>query len=407
MIKKVVLCKTTLDKINKFFKYLEKEREDIDDDFKEYFIENIKSEVKNLKECSEKSICDFYIEKAKEFLVEKQLVIDSVFYTLLKERVRKKLIAKYTSNKSFDNNIDIYFNEVKREYIRHPVNEQNDLELIPENKDVFIKNNLKLVIECAKRYQNLGITFEDLIQAGNEGLMVAWDKFDKNRAKLQKNIIKNIEKSMHDEFTYQEAVNIIKMSFSYSKNLEQTIKLLPDNGFKSKSEFIAWVKKNIKTAVFASVAFQWIRAYIKIELSKYSKIIRIPKTSKEDKEIPVTFINLDSLNPHTNDCYHDNQISEVVNDEFMIEDESIENTERNDVFKSIVNNCLGKLDSFNRRIVMKRYGIGLPYQLSINEIAESEGLSSNKIKYALTTSMKVIAEHINPQDRETLLEMLG
>ncbi len=42
----------------------------------------------------------------------------------------------------------------------------------------FIEANTRLVISVAKRYRNYGLPFQDLIQAGNIGLIQAVDKFD-------------------------------------------------------------------------------------------------------------------------------------------------------------------------------------------------------------------------------------
>ncbi len=50
-----------------------------------------------------------------------------------------------------------------------------------EARDRLIKANSRLVISIAKRYRNHGVSFSDLIQEGNIGLMRAVDKFDYKR----------------------------------------------------------------------------------------------------------------------------------------------------------------------------------------------------------------------------------
>ena len=45
----------------------------------------------------------------------------------------------------------------------------------------LIEWNLKLVVSVAKRYREMGVPFEDLIQEGNIGLMKAVEKFDPDR----------------------------------------------------------------------------------------------------------------------------------------------------------------------------------------------------------------------------------
>lgn len=376
------------------------------DNFSEQFTNIVFTDCKMIKDCSEKSIVDFYIDTANQLLKENSLFTDD-FYKKLKAKTRTKLANKYAGDSNFDNNIDIYFNEVKREYILHPQNESEDLAFIPENRDIFIKNNLKLVIECAKRYQNLGLPFEDLIQIGNVGLLMAFDKFDTERSNLRISILNDIKSQEDKHFDYDESCDIIRRNFQYSKLLDATLKKIPSSGFDSKKEFENWIHKNIKRASFSSISFFWIRAIIIGELNNFSKLIRIPKSAQSDGSSPVNILRLDSINPHTDDNYHDNQIAEIANDEFAIEDESIENLERQNMFKELINKLLCKLTALDKRIIQKKFGINLPFPMSISEIAESEGISANKIKYSISNSMKIIAANIPAEDKKTIMELLG
>ena len=404
MNKKTNLTQASIKKIDNFLNSIENEIEDYQ--FFNEFPSIVLKDVKMIKDCAESSIVDFYIETCKQLLIKYDYEIYDDFYNDLKEKTRLKLVDKYVSKATFDNNIDIYFNEVKREYIMHPMGESEDMAFVPENRDVFIKNNLKLVIDCAKRYQNLGLPLEDLIQAGNEGLLITFNKFDTDRANLRFAILDDIKNSEQEEYTLEEAEELIKRNFKYTKTLEATLKQLPKNGFTSKEGFIEWTNINIKKASFSSIAFAWIRATIISEINKLGKIIRVPKSTKNAEKDTLNIIRLDSVNPHTDDCYHDNQISETANDDFAIIDESIENMEKQNLFKGILDKIISKLPAIDRRIIKKKFGIDAPFQMSINEIAENEGISPNKVKYSIANTLKTIEKNISADDKKYIIELL-
>ncbi|MBD0355766.1 MAG: sigma-70 family RNA polymerase sigma factor, partial [Rubrobacter sp.] len=47
-----------------------------------------------------------------------------------------------------------------------------------EARKRLIESNLRLVISVAKKYRGRGVSFEDLIQEGNSGLIKAVERFD-------------------------------------------------------------------------------------------------------------------------------------------------------------------------------------------------------------------------------------
>ncbi len=55
------------------------------------------------------------------------------------------------------------------------------LEALDAVKQTFVAHNLKLVVKQAKRYRNMGVSYLDLIQEGNLGLIRAVEKFEFRR----------------------------------------------------------------------------------------------------------------------------------------------------------------------------------------------------------------------------------
>ncbi len=66
-------------------------------------------------------------------------------------------------------------------YFERTVRMEEAWERLSDYKNRFVQYNLKLVVAIAKAYRNLGITFQDLIQEGNIGLIRAVEKFDYRR----------------------------------------------------------------------------------------------------------------------------------------------------------------------------------------------------------------------------------
>lgn len=391
--------------IDNFVNDLSAKYDFVNKEWKDRFIAILKDEIRSVRDCNERNIVNEYIKESREKCKEDCPISPDDLYLSIFKNCRKELARLYT-NKSFDNNIDRYFNEVKREYIEHPQNECDSLVFCDDNRDIFIKNNLKLVVNCAKRYQKLGLPFEDLIQAGNEGLLLAFEKFDTTKANLRNTIKDDIDESYENDkhITRDEATKTIKKAFTYGKLLDQTLAKLPVNGFNNKEEFKDWVMKNVKTAVFASVAFQWIRASILMELTKQGCVIKMPKI---DNKAPFSnIVRLDSVNQYTDDCYHDNDIAQVANEEFLVEDNKIVNEEKSATLREVIDTAMRNMSPTQCRLIRKRYGVGLPYSMTVSELAENEKMSMSNVKLILKTGLEELAKNITPEQKEVIAVML-
>lgn len=274
------------------------------------------------------------------------------------------------------NSIQQYFKEVGDIYSRH--NNDYNIEFCEENRNKLIEMNLKAVISIAKRYQGLGLTLQELISAGNYGLVIAYDKFDPNRSKLKDNVISCIE-PLPDEFTFEELNDAIKEFFTYGDVKKKFIDRFEPNTTYLKSDVLKWVNKNILNAKFNSIATMWIRAYILIEINNYSRIVKKPKTDiYKDKIETGVFkkeVTLD-IDAPTPDSTH--SMSEVLS----IEEDSITDldiTESYMIFKSGLNKLLKGVKPRDRSIFLKKFGIGLPRPMLPKEIADQEGLSKARV----------------------------
>ncbi len=93
---------------------------------------------------------------------------------------------EYNSKIGTENrNFDVYLREAGSIKLLTPDEEKELARQIDENdspeKQKFIKANLRLVVSIAKKYTNRGLSFLDLIQEGNLGLIKAVERFDPER----------------------------------------------------------------------------------------------------------------------------------------------------------------------------------------------------------------------------------
>ena len=82
----------------------------------------------------------------------------------------------------YDDNVRMYFKEMGRYHLLSAEEELVIAKRVREGdedaKHILAERNLRLVVSVAKRYIGRGLDLPDLIQAGNEGLLKAIDKFD-------------------------------------------------------------------------------------------------------------------------------------------------------------------------------------------------------------------------------------
>lgn len=292
-----------------------------------------------------------------------------------------------------DSSLQKYFKEINQIYIQN--NNEYDIPFTPENRDKIISMNLKSVIAIAKCYQGLGVEFQDLISAGNEGLCRAFNKFDPKRSCLKDDVKKAINDFPRDKMEYKELLSVINEFLTYGETIKKSFDLkFKENTIYTKEDILKWVDKNISNAKFNSVACKWIKAYIIQEINNNSRIVKKPKTEiNRDKENTGAYqkeviVNIDA--PISMD-----ENSKTIGEMLMFEDDSaehnaLENEENYKLFKTALNILLTGVKSRDRRIMLKKFGIGIIRPLQPNEIAIQEDLSVARISQIINATLETM-----------------
>lgn len=320
--------------------------------------------------------------------VEFDTVLKEVLYNSIKKNINisdslEDIISKYSTETSDTNITQQYFKEINNIYVKHKNN--YNIEYCEQNRDKLIEMNLKTVIMIAKKYQGLGLSLNELISAGNLGLVVAWDKFDPSRSKLKDDImqaISDIENDITFEHLYEKMQAFLKYGDIKKKFFE---KFKKDNKY-TKKEVLRWINSNVYNAKFNSVATMWIRAYILIELDNNSRLVKKPKTEiYKDRD---TFGSYKKENTIDIDAPINEDTTTSLSDVMKLEDDTLSDMEVTEAYNSLKNGLnvlLTGVKVRDRGIFLKKFGIGLPRPLTPKEIADQEGLSIARISQIFQT----------------------
>lgn len=324
------------------------------------------------------------INKGLDFnLVLKEIITNAIRRNISISDSLEDIISKYSTQTNEVNITQQYFKEINNIYNKHK-NDYN-IEYCPENRNKLIEMNLKTVIMIAKKYQGLGLSLNELISAGNLGLVVAYDKFDPTRSKLKDDALDAI-KDLPDEFNYSDLYNALWKIIEYGdikKKFQERFKI---NNNYTKKELIRWINANIYNAKFNSVATMWIRAYILIELDNCSRLVKKPKAEiyKDREEFGAykkeTTLDIDApVNADSNTSLSD--VMKMEDDTYM----DLDVNESYSILKSGLALLLDGVKVRDRGIFLKKFGIGLPRPLLPKEIADQEGLSIARISQIFQT----------------------
>ncbi len=225
-----------------------------------------------------------------------------------------------------------------------------------EARHRMIQSNLRLVISIAKRYANMGLPFSDLIEEGNIGLMRAVDKFNYKRG---------YRFSTYASWWIKQAI----------------MRSLSNQG------------KTIRIPVYM---YDLISRWRKVRDHLMQKLDRIPtrKEIADVMKIPLGKVrdieNLVTKPSSLNMPVSIDSTAELID---LIEDDSFEAPEQmvDELFKNErIDKLLGYVDERERQILLLRFGIKGGERHTLEEVAQSFGITRERVRQIEHTALKKI-----------------
>lgn len=285
----------------------------------------------------------------------------------IQEEDYTEFITNITNTVYTDDSVKMYLQEIHKPILTKE--QEKSLALRIRNgdekaKELFIERNLRLVIKVARKYTGHGISFLDLIQEGNLGLIKAVDKFDVTKGYKFSTyatcwIRQSIQRSLGDK----------------SRNIRLPIHLY------EKVKKYELLKKELSLKFNREPTFEELSKKMRVSIDTIYKYERL-----EHDTISLNMIVGDE----------DSELEDFIS----LSKESIDNQFIEENLKDVIENLLknSHLTTKEIDILKLRFGIGTNDPKTLEEAGKIYGVSRERIRQIQEKALKKIRRSYNVKE---------
>ena len=285
----------------------------------------------------------------------------------IQEEDYTEFITDITNTVYTDDSVKMYLQEIHKPILTKE--QEKSLALRIRNgdekaKELFIERNLRLVIKVARKYTGHGISFLDLIQEGNLGLIKAVDKFDVTKGYKFSTyatcwIRQSIQRSLGDK----------------SRNIRLPVHLY------EKVKKYELLKKKLSLKFNREPTFEELSKKMRVSIDTIYKYERL-----EHDTISLNMIIGDE----------DSELEDFIS----LSTESIDNQFIEENLKDVIENLLKNSNLTTKEIdILKlRFGIGTNDPKTLEETGKIYGVSRERIRQIQEKALKKIRRSYNVKE---------